>query len=154
MADWTEPIYDRTQEDVEYAKKRIAYFKANGGITDGVNLKGCFNYTDANRIEHNTEYLADLLISLYYFNTISRHSSRNFTMKSIFKTTNVSEFIDNIKILQSAYYTPTGSPDLPTTITHFEQVNAVEKCLYLLKEMIEDMVSSFRECGTFYCGEE
>ena len=65
MADWTEPIYDRTQEDVDYAKNRIAYFKANGGITDGINLKGCLNYTDVNRIEDNTDYLADLLISLY-----------------------------------------------------------------------------------------
>ena len=34
MADWTEPIYDRTQEDVEYAKKRIAYFKANDKLLE------------------------------------------------------------------------------------------------------------------------
>ena len=153
MADWTEPIYDRTQEDVDYAKKRIAYFKANGGVSDGVNLKGCLNYTDVNRIEDNTDYLADLLISLYYFNTISRNSS-SWVIKSILDTTNVSRIINNVAILQSAYYTPIGSPDLPTTLTHYEQVNSVEKCLYLLKEMIDDMVSSFRECGTFYCGEE
>ena len=153
MADWTEPIYDRTQEDVDFAKNRIAYFKANGGITDGINLKGCLNYTDVNRIEDNTDYLADLLISLYYFNKISRNGS-SWNMSSILDTTNISRIINNVSILQSAYYTSFGSPDLPTTLTHYEDVNSVEKCLYLLKEMIDDMVSSFRECGTFYCGEE
>ena len=152
MANWTNPVYDRTQEDVDYAKTQIAYFKANGGITDGINLKGCLNYTDVNRIEYNTYYLADLLISLYYFNTISRH--RAWRMGNIFDNTHVNRVINNVAILQSAYHTPTGSPDLPTTLTHYEQVNSVEKCLYLLKEMIDNMVSSFRECGTFYCGEE
>lgn len=153
MADWTKPIYDRTQEDVDYAKSQIAYIKANGGITGLVNYKGCLNFTDVNRIEDNTEYLADLLISLYYFNTISRNSA-NWSTSSILDTANVSRIINNIEILQSAYYKPTGSPDLPTTLTHYEQVNSVEKCLYLLKEMIDDMVSRFRECGTFNCGEE
>ena len=153
MADWTEPIYDRTQEDVDYAKRQIAYFKANDGIPDVTYYKGCLNFGDVNRIEHNTEYLADLLISLYYFNTISRNSS-SWVINSRLDTTNVSRIINNVAILQSAYYTPIGSPDLPTTLTHYEQVNSVEKCLYLLKEMIDDMVSSFRECGTFYCGEE
>lgn len=153
MADWIEPIYDRTQEDVDYAKKRIAYFKANGGITDGVNLKGCLNNADVNRIEDNTEYLADLLISLYYFNTINRYSE-TWTMKSNFHTTHVSRVINNVEILQSAYYTPTESPDLPTKLKHYEEVNSVEKCLYLLKSMIDNMISSFRECGTFNCGEE
>ena len=154
MANWTNPIYDRTKEDVDYAKSQIANKKANNGIMSGsVYYKGCLNFPDVNRIENNTKYLADLLISLYYFNSISRNST-SWIRNSKLDTANVSRIINNVDILQSAYYTPTGSPDLPTTLTHYEQVNSVEKCLYLLKEMIDDMVSSFRECGTFYCGEE
>ena len=32
--------------------------------------------------------------------------------------------------------------------------NDIEENLYLLKEMLENMMSSFRECGNFNCGEE
>ena len=60
MANWTNPIYDRTKEDVDYAKSQIAYIKANNGImSSSVYYKGCLNFRDVNRIENNTKYLAD-----------------------------------------------------------------------------------------------
>ena len=56
MASWIEPIYDRTYADVDYAKARIKYYKANGGITDGEILKGVFSANDMNRIENNARF--------------------------------------------------------------------------------------------------
>ena len=146
MANWTEPIYDRTQYDVEYAKSRIKYFKENGGVTDGKDLKGCLNSDDLNRIENNTEYLSELLITLYYYNHINNYD-KSWSIGSVPHTDHVSRIINNVSILQKAYYTPSGSPNLPNTLTHFEDVNSIEKCLHLLKVMIDEMVSSFRECN-------
>lgn len=153
MANWSKPIYDRTQADVDYAKSQIKYFKQNGGVTDGKNMKGCLNTDDLNRIEFNTEYLSDLLISLYYFNTIKKHADRWYTV-SVPYVNHINRIIDNVLKLQSAYFTPSSSPDLPTNLTHYEDVNSIEKCLYLLKVMIDEMTSSFKECNTFECGED
>lgn len=153
MANWIEPIYDRTQSDVEYAKSRIKYFKENGGITDGVNLKGCLNTDDLNRIEYDTQYISDMLNALYYFNNITTHSDIWY-MGSVPYVNHLNRIIDNVSKLQTSYFKPSGAPNLPNTLTHYEQVNSIEKCLYLLKVMIDDMVSSFKECGTFSCGED
>lgn len=153
MANWSKPIYDRTQADVDYAKSQINYFKQNGGITDGKDLKGCLNVDDINRIEFNTEYISDMLIALYYFNNINKGSDKWY-VSGVPSTNQINRIIDNVSKLQTAYFKPSGSPTLPTTLTHYEDVNSIEKCLYLLKVMIEDMVSSFRECGTFNCGED
>lgn len=153
MANWSKPIYDRTQSDVDYAKSMIDYFKKNGGVTDGKNLKGCLNVDDLNRIEFNTEYLSDLLRALYYFNNINKHSDRWY-VSSVPYVNHINRIIDNVLKLQSAYFTPSSSPDLPTNLTHYEDVNSIEKCLYLLKVMIDEMTSSFKECNTFECGED
>ena len=153
MANWGKPIYDRTQADVDYAKSQIKYFKENGGVTDGKDLKGCLNVDDLNRIENNTDYLSECLITLYYYNRIDNYDE-SWSIGDVPHTEQVSRIINNVSILQEAYYKPSGSPTLPTTLTHYEDVNSIEKCLYLLKVMIDDMVSSFRECGTFACGED
>lgn len=153
MANWTEPIYDRTQYDVEYAKSRIKYFKENGGVTDSEDLKGCLNVVDLNRIENNTGYLSDLLISLYYFNSINKRTS-NWNMSNMPTLEHINRIIDNVSKLQTAYFKSSNSPNLPNTLTHYEDVNSIEKCLHLLKVMIDDMTSSFRECNTFECGED
>ena len=150
---WIEPIYDRTQYDIEYAKSRIKYFKQNGGITDGVELKGCLNCTDLNRIENNIEYLSELLNELYYCNTIDKRDAQ-WSMDDIPTKTNIERILNNLNELLIKYYTLDEALVIPETLTHFEAVNIVEKCIYLIKVMIDDMVTSFRECGTFNCGEE
>lgn len=153
MANWSKPIYDRTQADVDYAKSQIKYFKQNGGITDGKDLKGCLNVDDLNRIEFNTEYLSDLLCTLYYFNNIKKHSDIWHT-GGVPNVNHINRMIANVSKLQTAYFKPSGSPTLPNTLTHYENVNSIEKCIYLLKVMIDNMTSSFKECNTFECGEE
>ena len=153
MATWKNPVYDRTQSDVDYAKSMISYFKKNGGITDGKNMKGCLNSEDLNRIEFNTEYLSDSLRALYYFNNIDKHTDVWY-VSSIPYVEHIDRILGNVLRLQTAYFKPSGSPNLPSTLTHYEEVNRVEKCIYLLKAMIDNMVASFKECGTFNCGED
>ena len=153
MTTWINPIYDRTQADVDYAKAQIEYFKQYGGITDGVAMKGCLNDVDLNRIENNCDYIGDLLASLCYYNHIDRYDG-SWSLTSVPDTSHINRIIGNVKKMQDNYFKPSASPTLPTTLTHYEDVNSLEKCLYLLKVMIDNMTSSFKQCGTFTCGEE
>ena len=146
MAVWSEPIYDRTQADVDYAKSQL-----RDKIND-VDLKGSLNANDLNRIESNTRYLADSLIKLYYFNNITTFTEWNMT--TIPFLSHINRIINNINVLWEKYHKPPDAVDLPGTLLNFEQVNNIEKNIHLIKEMLDDMISSFRECGTFNCGEE
>lgn len=146
MVTWQEPVFDRTQADVDYARAQLS-----GGINN-VEYKGCFNPLDINRIEGDIQYLSDALNTLRYANKVS--TVQNWAKESLPYKSQLDRIINNVGILWSKYHKPNGAVDLPTTLLTYEQVNALEKNIYLLKEMLDDMISSFRECGTFACGEE
>ena len=145
MAEWISPVYDRTQNDVDMAKARI---KQGDNLSE---LKGCFNVTDINRIENNSRYIADRLNVLKYANTIVTQS---WDMYGVPNSTAVSRLINNVASLISAYYSPAGAPSLPTTLLTYEQVNALEKILYMIKHLVDEEENEFRHCGTFNCGED
>ena len=146
MAEWQEPVYDRTESDVAYARQQIEQRK------NDVELKGCFNVGDITRIENNTRYLADKLFELCY--TQNTQTVHLWTMGSIPYQSHISRIINNVDKLWKAYYKPDKSVDLPSTLLRYENINAIERNHFLLKEMIDNMISMFRECGTFECGEE
>jgi hypothetical protein len=145
MAEWISPVYDRTQRDVDYALSQIE--KGN----NSPEFKGCFNVTDINRIENNCRYIADRLNILKYTNTIE---TKSWDMYSLPNIPEINRLINNVSKIISAYYKPSNAPNLPTTLLTFEQVNALEKNLYMIKHLIDDEENEFRYCGTFNCGEE
>lgn len=150
MSEWIIPIFDRTQEDVNDALLKIAEWKKNGS-TDVYDLKGCFNVSDINRIEGNIKYLSDNLSKLCYFpNTISK----TWDVSGLPDIENISRIIQNVAKIISAYYQNSTAPSLPETLLTYEEVNDLEQNLYLIKEILDDMITSFRECGTFSCGED
>ena len=191
---WTEPIFDRTLEDVNFAIQKIAEWKKkNVQVTDvrvmngelfiqsdgethvtddaltlqadgtaSVNnealvanivavyeLKGCLNLTDINRIEGNITYLADKMASYAYSPTVH---SKQWRMVDLPNQYDISRIIGNIRNLISVYYPPHDPPDLPTTMLSYEDINAIEENLFLLKQMLDWMESSFRKSGTIVCG--
>lgn len=146
MAEWSSPVFDRTLADVEYARQQLMKNINN------VDYKGCFNTPDVVRIENNTRYLADELIKLYYFNSTSTQGA--WSRSGVMTSGDVTRLINNVNKILVAYQRPKNIPDLPTTLLTYEQVNALEKNLYMIKEMLDEMILSFRECGTFNCGEE
>lgn len=142
---WIEPIFDRTEQDVEYAKQQIAL-----GIND-VEYKGCLNVTDLNRIENNTQYLSEVLTSLLYPSEVV---TKSWTINSIPNDNDIKRILDNISKVMVSFRTPTDIEIMPETIRTYEDINAIEKNLYLIKVMVDDMISSFAECGDSECGEE
>lgn len=143
---WREPVFDRTQADVDYAKAQLSR-----NINE-VSLKGCLNSNDLLRIEYNIDHLSRVLTELYYFNTVPDY--RVWFRTDIVTVSEVNRIINNVRILWEEYYKPPDAVTLPNTLLTFEQVNAIEKNLYLIKKMLDDMTASFRECGTFSCGED
>lgn len=112
-------------------------------------LKGCLNLSDINRIEGNIAYLAEKMESYaYHPNIHSKHWGR----ADMPNQNDMSRIIDNIRALIDSYYPPHNPPDLPTAMLSYEDINAMEENLYLLKQMIECMESSFHQVGTIKSG--
>ena len=150
MANWETPIYDRTQADIDYALATLASWKESGKVTTSP-LKGCLNVNDLNRIENNIKYLSDELASVCYF---PHAVTKAWETNGLPDVTDVSRIIGNIKKIISAFYQDSSAPELPETMLRFEHINAIEENLYLLKEMLDNTIGLFRECGTFNCGED
>lgn len=64
------------------------------------------------------------------------------------------QYIANVQALRDAYYTMTGSPELPepTAPLTYDGANAIEKLLYDISQLYDAMVTSYRLCGAFRCG--
>lgn len=150
MVEWITPIFDRTQADVSFAIAKIEEWRERGS-TDIYELKGCLNVSDINRIENDIQYLSDNLSRLYYFpHTISKE----WGTSGLPDESDINRIIGNVRNIISAYAQLGSAPEVPDTMLTFEQINNIEENLYLVKEILESMIPSFRSCGTFECGEE
>lgn len=191
---WTQPIFDRTILDVEFAIRKISEWKKyhshsvemtieNDALNlqdDGVayidndafvledegavyfenevlaldiddvyDLKGCLNLADLNRIENNIAYLAETMESFTYEPNIH---GKQWTKNDLPNQNDMSRIIQNIRALESAFYSPSNPPTLPTTMLTYTDVNAIEENLHLIKEMLDCMQSSFKKVGTIKSG--
>lgn len=149
MADWVTPVYDRTQEDVEFAAKMIAEWIAaeiSGTPLAVYDLKGCLNLRDINRIEGNIAYLSKWLTDLYYNPTAN---SKQWANLGIPTNQDIQRILSNLQAIRDSYYVPDEAPAVPSQMATYSDINAIEKNLYLINELIEVMVGSFKKVGTF-----
>lgn len=118
-------------------------------IDDVYDLKGCLNLADLNRIEGNISYLAEKMESFSYSPNIH---SKQWTNVDMPNQNDMSRIIENIRALISAFYSPSSPPSLPTTMLSYADINAIEENLYLIKELLDCMQSSFKKVGTIKSG--
>ncbi len=118
-------------------------------IDDVYDLKGCLNLLDLNRIEGNISYLAEKMESFSYAPNI--HGKR-WTNADMPNQNDMSRIIENIRSLILAFYSPDNPPSLPTTMLSYNDINAIEENLYLIKEILDCMQTSFRKVGTIKSG--
>lgn len=118
-------------------------------IDDVYDLKGCLNLGDLNRIEGNIAYLAELMESFSYSPNI--HGKR-WSKADMPNQNDMSRIVENIRSLISAYYSPDAPPSLPVTMLSYTDINAIEKNLYLIKQLLDCMQSSFKQVGTIKSG--
>lgn len=152
MAEWKTPIFDRTQEDVDYAMHKIAEWIASN-ITSasivGYDLKGCLNASDINRIEDNISYLAEQLKSYHY---PSDTSSKSWVVTDLPNQGDITRIINNVKSLIDSFYQHPDAPALPGGMQGYYEVNSIEENLSLIKALIDAMVNSFKKSGTIQAG--
>ncbi len=147
---WSEPIFDRTKADVDFALAKLEEWKRQDNPTV-YKLKGCLNLDDLNRIEDNIKYLSEQLNNYAYDNSVDH---KNWVINDTVTKANVDRLLNNASNLVSAYHQITGSPSVPSNIVTFLQVNNLEKLLFDIKKSIANMESSFRLCGSFVSGQE
>ena len=221
---WREPIFDRTQEDVDFAIRKIAEWvsynisaaeydekvrveneklilQAGDAATinnnalvlqgdgrayaeDGTlvvrigvvyDLKACLNVLDFNRIEENIAYIAERLAGSVYSSNLfterateldeseqpieivrevypSNISTKRWNIGDLPTELDIQRIIDNIKVLISAFYRPSNAPDLPPSMLSYDEVNAIERNIYLIEHLLDCMVNSFRKTGAVKSG--
>lgn len=152
---WGNPVFDRTLEDVEFAIRKIAEWKKSHTHSDGIlendvyDLKGCLNLSDLNRIEGNIAYLAEKMESYSYSPNIH---DKQWSKTDMPNQNDMERIIENVRALISAYYSPDNPPQLPTTMLSYSDINAIEENLYLIKQLLDCMESSFKKVGKIKSG--
>lgn len=157
-------IFDRTQNDVDTARiLRNEKVKFDPITMQPTNLdeltpteletlnKGTFNYTDLNRIETKQEELKNLFNDMGYWNTPT--TNKSWGENDIFNVNEFQRIINNTNVLRKAFFVYNATPNTPPVSYHYNDINALEKILYDLDVMINDVKSHYRECGTFESGE-
>lgn len=132
-------------EGITYVEDDVLIVK----VGDVYELKGCLNLLDLNRIEDNIAFLAENMENFSYSPNI--HGKR-WDRVDMPNQNDMSRIIENIRDLISSFYTPDNAPPLPTTMLSYTDINAIEKNLYLLKQMLDCMQTSFKQVGTIKSG--
>lgn len=149
-------IYDRTQTDVTEAvrirNEKVQSFQELTESEVETLEKGTLTTNTLNRIEDKQAELKALFNEMGYWNTPITNKTWDYTQ--IFDETEFQRIIGNTDILRQAFFVYSDTPETPPAAYHFEDINALEKILYDLDVMINDVKSLYRECGTFECGEE
>jgi hypothetical protein len=150
-------IYDRTQADVDEAvrirKEKVQNFEDLTEEDIRILERGTLTINTLNRIEEKQEELKNLFAEDFYFSEAMEHKSWTYT--DYFKKSDFDRISKNLDSLKEAYFTYASTPDTPNNnYTKFETINDIEKILYDLDIMINDVKSNYRECGTIECGED
>ena len=113
-------------------------------------LKGCLNLSDITRIEDNITYLVTQLTQYRY--PPNNIYAKEWTKDGLPTLMDMTRIITNIRSIFEGFVTPDGATELPDMMISYEDINAIEKNLYLLKQMLIVMENSFVKSGTYKSG--
>ena len=148
-------ITDRTASDVSLAKTLRAKVQSGQTLSDAeisIMERGTITINTLNRIENKQAELKKLLANEGYYNTPIQNKTWGYT--KYFKENEFRRILNNLNVLRSAFFVYADTPGTPPISFHYENINALEKVLFDIETMLNDMIDRFRECGTFECGEE
>nr|DAL65803.1 MAG TPA_asm: hypothetical protein [Caudoviricetes sp.] len=124
---WINPIYDRTQSDVNEIK--------NNPLSS--NTKGAFNCSDLNRIENNTIYVANLFAQVYGF-SLNLQTKTNWSIEDIPTIKEINRIRNNVlKISREIFIENFQNIEFSKTI-NYVKANALEYNLLLIKNTLEN----------------
>ena len=148
-------IFDRTQNDVDTAirlrREKVQKFQALTESEIATLEKGTLTINTLNRIENKQDELKNLFNDMGYWNTPMLN--KVWGENDIFNVDAFQRILDNTNVLRNAFFEYKGTPNTPPVSYHYNDINALEKILFDLDVMINDVKSLYRECGTFESGE-
>lgn len=138
-------IYDRTQEDVEYASKHPESTEF---------LKGAYNYTDLNRVETKVKELNELLNKYNYIASIPT-IKLDWSKTDFFTKADSIRYLDNINKIRQAYVVKDTTPATPVTLNNlnYAKANDIEKILADIEDLIHGMEQYFVYNGVANSGQ-
>ena len=153
----TDLIYDRTEADVENAKRIRAEKIQQGFDPDEMDVeileRGSLTINTLNRIEEKQEELKNLFETDFYF--VDKITNKHWDYTDYFKQSDFDRILYNLEMLVKAYLIYSSTPDIPErNFRKYQTINDAEKILFDLDLMINDIKSHYRECGEIECGEE
>ena len=150
-------ITDRTQLDVD----RYAELKAKGWQALTIDeqlewllgMKGCYNYTDMNRVESAVEYVANKLTLAGY--VVTPVVKKNWTITDKPTTDDIQRYFKNVADIREALEAYGNMPDAPTIEQRltYQVANDIEQILLVVDELITRMVNAYFYSGDLYSGE-
>ena len=148
-------ITNRTQYDVDTAilirNTKVKKFEALTESDINYLERGTITYNTLNRIETKQEELKNLFNDMGYWNTpiINKVWGEN----DIFNVDEFQRILYNTNILRQAFFVYKTTPNTPPVSYDYNDRNALEKILYDLDVMINDVKSHYKDCGAFESGE-
>ena len=148
-------IFDRKKSDVDNSKTLILNkVQKNISLSDEeINTleKGTLTINTLNRIENKQSELFSLLSSIGYY--APQIVTKTWTYDDLFTSDEFERIVKNTETLRNASLIYKDTPITPIADYYFENLNAIEKILYYIENMTNEIKSLFLECGTFECGE-
>lgn len=150
-------IMDRTAADVErYLTLRNKGF---ANLTEAErtewfsDMKGAYNYTDLNRVEEAVQYLAGRLSERGYIADIG--ATKTWSMDSLPTLADMNRYLNNIKVIRSAFATLSTTPQAPTSMKGFtyKEANDIEQIIFDVNKLLENLMSVWFFSGDLYAGE-
>ena len=148
-------LFDRTQNDVDTAillrDTKVKKFETLTESEIATLEKGTLTINTLNRIEAKQEELKNLFNDMGYWNTPI--TNKTWGENDIFNEDEFQRILDNTNVLRQAFFVYKDTPNTPPISYYWDDINSLEKILYDLDVMINDVKSNYRECGTFESGE-
>ena len=152
-------ITDRTSADVKELRQLVKRINNAGGweFADEIDkarfsesMKGAYNATDFNRVDHNVDYLAGRLCTYGY--TVEVTTKKDWSIVDIPRTTDIAQYLSNLEVLKAAFY---GSIELPKNMDKLtpEAANNIELLLCEIEQNINNMVAAWYYSGELFSGE-
>lgn len=137
-------IFDRTANDVSFAKLHPEY------LTDN---KGALNYTDLNRIESACVFLQDEFATIACITNITNPKINWIEHDNIYKS-HLDKIKDNVNILKSQIDNLEGWETITVSNPiNYLEMNIIEKDLSLISNFINLVKSGFIYSGEIQSGE-
>lgn len=148
-------IIDRTQKDVDLAKKiraeKVQKFIELTADEISTLERGFITINTLNRIGNKQKEIANLLNSV---GIETKVTAKTYVNGDDFTQTDATLLLNNNAKLRNSIAVMQTTPNNPTYLWEYNNVNAIEKILVDLEKLIITIPYMFFHCGATNCGQE